>query len=46
MTREDIAKQFPEAAKEQTDAPLDPHSADIGRAKGRAASALIPPAPL
>ena len=37
MTREDITKQFPEATKEQIDALLNIHSADIGKAKGDAA---------
>ena len=34
MTREDIRTQFPEATKEQIDAILNIHSADIGKAKG------------
>lgn len=33
MTREDIKKAFPDATKEQIDALLDAHSADIGKAK-------------
>lgn len=33
MTRNDILKLFPEATKEQVDALLDIHSADIGQAK-------------
>lgn len=39
MTRGDITKQFPDATKEQIDALLDIHSADIGRAKGDSAQA-------
>lgn len=34
MKREDITKVFPEATKEQIDALLDVHSADIGKVKG------------
>ena len=37
MTRNDILRQFPEAAKEQIDALLNIHSADIGQAKSDAA---------
>lgn len=37
MTRNDITKLFPDATKEQIDALLDIHSADIGKAKGGSA---------
>lgn len=37
MTRQDVLDQFPEATKDQIDALLNIHSADIGKAKGDAA---------